>query len=371
MMTTFRRSFIACFMFCILILFISFISCCTNNQSEKKTVSAAQSMDAFRIISPEQGFMIPVNDSLTVSLKIRNQKKITPDSVIVFCAGKRIYTSLNVAEEFGIFLPSDLKVGRQSLKVQLYYNSGQKESKAVGLILLSDITPAELKYKVIKKITHDKNAYTQGLVYFNHMLYEGTGRYENSSLRKLDPADGKVLKMYSLESKYFGEGIAILNDEIYQLTYKSGLGFIYNLNDFKLIRRFNLQTYEGWGLTTNGKVLMMSDGSAQIYFLDPEYLTVLNQIHVMNNKGEVNMINELEYVDGYIYANIYGQSIIAKIDEKTGKVKGVLDLYDLYPEGYHDDMDRVLNGIAYVKSTDSYFVTGKLWPVMYEIKIID
>ncbi len=358
-------------MFCILILAISLVTCCNNKPSDNQTVNSNQHKSIFQITAPAQNTMIPLKDSLLVEIKIKNKKKITLDSVEVFCSGQKIYSSKKAATGFHVYLPSDLRVGRQSLKVQVHYNAGEKQSKAAGLILLSDIEPVKLKYEILRKIAHDTDAYTQGLVYFKDMLYEGTGRVDNSTLRKIDPSDGKVLKKHALESKYFGEGIAILNNKIYQLTYKSGLGFIYTLDDFKPVRRFNLQTYEGWGLTTDGNMLMMSDGSSQIYFLDPEYLTMLRQIQVMSNKGEVNMLNELEYVNGKLYANIYGRSNIAKIDIETGKVLGFLDLSALFPEGYEEDMDTVLNGIAYNPKTNSFFVTGKLWPVMYEIKITE
>ena len=355
----------------IVLVSVLVITCCTTDNSGDKSTTTTVIKKVFEIKSPVYNHMCRLNDSLEVELKLNNPKKHKPDSLIILCSGKRIFSTTDVIKNFRIKVPSYLKVGKQSLKFQLYYNSGEKESHSAGVIFLSDIEPAELNYTVIRKIKHDTEAYTQGFIYHNNMLYEGTGRYDNSSIRKINPASGEVLKKYNLESKYFGEGITILNNKIYQLTYKSGQGFIYNLGDFKLTQRFSLQTHEGWGLTTNGEVLIMSDGSAQLYFLDAEYMTVLNQIQVMSNQGEINNLNELEYVNGIIYANIYGRPTIAKIDVNSGKVLGFLNLSRLYPEGYANDMDKVLNGIAYNPNTSTFYITGKLWPAIYEIKIID
>ena len=162
-----------------------------------------------------------------------------------------------------------------------------------------------------------------------------------------------------------------MDDKLYQLTYRARVGFIYDKVTLELIRQFDLQVNEGWGLTDDGKNLIMSDGSSNLYLLDPEYLTQLDEIEVFDYKGMVPNLNELEYVDGRVFANIYGQTRIVDIDLQTGRVMGELDLKDLRPDGIEDDMDHVLNGIAYNPSTGHFYVTGKYWPVLYEIKIFN
>jgi glutamine cyclotransferase len=203
------------------------------------------------------------------------------------------------------------------------------------------------------------------------MLYEGTGQKSRSELKKINPMNGETIMERKLENDFFGEGITLFNNQIYQLTYLSRVGLVYELETFEFIRKFDLQTREGWGLTNDGHNLIVSDGSSILYLYDPEYNTQVGQLDVCDNKGLVNSLNELEYVNGSIFANIYGQSYILEIEAKTGKVIGKLELKDIFPKGIPDNLDYVLNGIAYNPDANTYFVTGKLWPVMYEINIFE
>ena len=224
-------------------------------------------------------------------------------------------------------------------------------------------------YKIINVYPHDRNAFTEGLVFENGNMYEGTGQLGRSSLRRVKLETGEVLQARQLSDKDFGEGITIYGDKIIQLTWQSGKGFIYDKNSFKLLNEFSYST-EGWGITTDGKRLIMSDGSSNLYFLDPETFKVTGSIKVHYNDNPVSGINELEYVNGRIYANIWYTDRIAIIDPGNGRVTGWIDLTGLLAsQGYNGPAD-ILNGIAYDAKSDRLFVTGKYWPLLFEIKVV-
>lgn len=235
----------------------------------------------------------------------------------------------------------------------------------------------EYSYEIVKTFNHDPSAFTQGLIYYNGSLYEGTGgskaRGDNfySSLRKVDLDTGKVEKKFDLADDYFGEGITIMNDKIYQITWREMTGFVYDLNDFKLLKEFRYSG-EGWGLTNDGKNLIMSDGTHVIRFMDPENFQTIRTITVLNENGRPQMnINELEYIKGEIWANIWETGDIIRIDPSNGKILGRIDFEKLMDE----TMDKsptadVLNGIAYDAQNDRIFITGKKWNKLYEVKIV-
>jgi glutamine cyclotransferase len=223
-------------------------------------------------------------------------------------------------------------------------------------------------YQIVNIWPHDSNAFTQGLILTDGKLLESTGQEGRSSLRSVDLETGKVLKKVDVPVPYFAEGIALLNGKIYQLTWQHQLGFIYDAQSFEKVGEFNYQG-EGWGLTTDGQSLILSDGSNRIRFLDPNSFRVTRTITVLDNKTPVNELNELEYVQGSIYANIWHDDRIAIIDPQSGRVTSWLDLTGLIPEGELHDDEAVLNGIAYDQKNDKLFVTGKLWPRLFEIKV--
>ena len=219
-------------------------------------------------------------------------------------------------------------------------------------------------YKVINTYPHDSKAFTQGLVFANGSLYEGTGLYGDSSLRKVHLETGEVEQIYRLPKKFFGEGITIYKNSIIQLTWQSQIGFVYDIKSFNLAQEFRYST-EGWGITHDGKRLIMSDGTATLYFLDPETFAQIGTLQVRDVYGPVRMLNELEYIRGEIYANVWQKNRVARIASQTGMVGGWIDLEGLC------QWNGVLNGIAYDHEHDRLFVTGKLWPYIYEIKLIE
>ncbi len=223
-------------------------------------------------------------------------------------------------------------------------------------------------YIVVQIYPHDTKAFTQGLIYADDYLYEGTGLYGQSSLRQVELSTGNSIRKVELPSTYFGEGITAVNDTIIQLTWTSKIGFIYNKTDLALIGNFSYPT-EGWGLTFDGKQLILSDGSDTLYFLDPVTFQCTRQIIVRDGNMSVDNINELEYVKGDIYANIWKQQKIAIINPQTGQVKAWVDLTGL-EDSTSLEPEEVLNGIAYNAQNDHLFVTGKNWPHIFEIKLI-
>jgi glutamine cyclotransferase len=237
-------------------------------------------------------------------------------------------------------------------------------------------TPESYTYRVVKTHPHDPNAFTQGLVFENGFLYEGTGIYGKSTLRRVDLDTGQILQIYKLPDKYFGEGMTIFKDKIYQLTYKSKIGFVYDKSSFKLLQRFNYPTLrpgsgqaEGWGITHDGKNLIMSDGSSTLYLWDPETLQRTGSIKVHDNGVPVSGLNELEYIKGQLFANVWPTERIAIISPQTGQVTGWIYMQGLLSQQELNKPVDVLNGIAYDATDDRLFITGKFWPKLFEIKL--
>lgn len=251
----------------------------------------------------------------------------------------------------------------------------------VGLIavpagVLAQTTPgAEMTapvsgYRVVAEYPHDPEAYTQGLVFIDGVLYEGTGLNGQSSLRRVDLETGDVLQAVELRPRYFGEGIAVVEDGIFQLTWQNGLAILFDRETFEPVDTFSYET-EGWGLTTDGERLIMSGGTNHLVFRDLETFAVQGVVAVTDGEMPVALLNELEYVNGEVWANVYRTDFIARIDPDTGTVVGWIDLSGLLSE--EDRAGReidVLNGIAYDAASDRLFVTGKLWPKLYEIEVV-
>ena len=224
-------------------------------------------------------------------------------------------------------------------------------------------------YKIMNTYVHDHRGFTQGLVFEDGFLYEGTGLHAQSSLRRVALETGEILQLHRLPSHFFGEGITVYQDKIIQLTWKSNTGFVYRKDNFEMLQEFNYST-EGWGITYDGQQLIMSDGTSTLYFLNPETFEEVRLIKVYDSNGPVKHLNELEYVEKQIYANVWQSNRIAKIDPQTGQVVGWIDLTGLLKlEGYRLPVD-VLNGIAYDQTKKRLFVTGKLWPKLFEIQLI-
>ncbi len=347
-------------------LLILLLSCCRNHAPGHNKPEAAVRPSATHVTSPKNGTIITCGDSVKISLSLAAEGNIV-DSVVI-ADGKNSRLLLRGKTE-GYWHSGKNKVGQVTLKIQVYYNDSLQESHAASLVILSDVVPQNYTYRVIRQFPHDADAYTQGLIYENGKLFESTGLEEKSSVRIVNISTGKPEKMMPLAREFFGEGIAFFRDQIYQVTYKSQVGFVYDKKTLEHIRSFDYQIREGWGLTTDGQYLVMSDGSSQLYFIEPEFFTQVDKIDVFDNKGMIPSLNELEFIKGKILANVYGESYIVVIDPASGKVLGKLDLKALMPKGSAGDFNQVLNGIAYNSQTGHLYVTGKRWPVLYEIEV--
>ncbi len=232
----------------------------------------------------------------------------------------------------------------------------------------SDVIPV-YSYSIVNTYPHDPDAFTQGLVFEDGVLYEGTGLHGQSSLRRVELETGDILQMRELSDQFFGEGITIYGERIIQLTWQSNIGFVYDRDSFELLQEFSYST-EGWGITHDGTRLIMSDGTSILHFLDPQTFEEIGHVEVFDDNGPVTRLNELEYIQGEIYANVWQTDRIARVAPDTGRVVGWVDLEGLLSAEDRSEPVDVLNGIAYDAQTDRLFVTGKLWPKLFEIELI-
>jgi len=311
---------------------------------------------------------IQSNQELTISISEKGDKPI--DSVQFSIDSKKIESNGNTVT----LNVSDFTLGKHTITAIVFYeNKTKKVTQSV--YFMADSAPDIYTYKIINTYPHDKEAYTQGLEFYNGFLYEGTGRKGSSSIRKVALTTGKVLQQQDLDEAYFGEGITIFNNKLHQLTWQSGIGFVYDLETFKKEKEFKYtKSREGWGLTNNGEKLIKTDGTERIWFLNPDTLLEENYIEAYTNKQKVEKLNELEYINGKIYANIWQKNSILIVNPISGKVEGVANLNSLKSEILKeqtlDDSDEVLNGIAFDKENNRIFVTGKHWSKLYEIELI-
>jgi glutaminyl-peptide cyclotransferase len=227
----------------------------------------------------------------------------------------------------------------------------------------------EYTYRVVRAFPHDPTAFTQGLAYRDGFLYEGTGLNGRSSIRKVRLESGEVVQQINLPSAYFGEGIALYKNELIELTWQSGIAFVYDVNSFQQLRKFSYKG-EGWGLTSDGRELFMSDGSDVIRVMDPTTFSEKRRVKVHDGSKPIDELNELEFVEGQIFANVWHTDRIARISPHTGAVLGWVDLSGLLSPVYRRDAEAVLNGIAYDPATKRLFVTGKLWPRIFQITVV-
>ena len=305
---------------------------------------------------------IQVNEPLSISVKEKNGNPI--DSVQYFINGQPISSN----EELNI---SDYRLGKQAVSATIYFD-GEKKQLNNTVYFLAAEAPKVYGYEIINEFPHDDKAFTQGFVFHDGFFYESTGQRGRSSLRKTEIETGKVLRKIDLDKKYFGEGMTIYNGKIYQLTWQKSIGFIYDLDSFELERTFDYgKSKEGWGLTHNKKHLIKTDGTERIWFLDPETLVENRYIETYTNKRKAEKLNELEFVKGKIYANIWQQNSILIVNPENGTIEAIANLKGLQSRAGQEGEDNVLNGIAYDESTDRLFVTGKNWNKVFEIKLTE
>lgn len=262
--------------------------------------------------------------------------------------------------------------GNLRLKIEAEFESGEKSNRYKNVLVVSPEKAGNWNFEVINRYPHSTTSYTQGFLVHDGFVYEGTGTYGGSKLLKTELLTGKVLKQKDISTDYFGEGITIFNDKIYQLTYKASKAFEYDLNSFEKTGEYiyNFSTTEGWGLTNNDTLLIASDGSEMLYFLSPDDFRVVRRLEVFDENGSVDNLNELEYRDGIIYANIYTSARIVAIDSKTGRVTNNYTARGIVLQSETTaDMD-VLNGIAINPLNGNFLITGKNWSKIYEVRAV-
>ncbi|MEH1008205.1 MULTISPECIES: glutaminyl-peptide cyclotransferase [unclassified Winogradskyella] len=296
----------------------------------------------------------------TLKLSINNPKQLEISNISYKINGKAVDNNsvLNKITLGEKIITATVTVGEKT------------ETLKKSIKVFNNIIPTIYTYEIVNTYPHDITSYTQGLEFYNGELYESTGQKRKSKLRKVNFETGEVLKNINLEDQYFGEGLTILNDKIYQLTWQAKRGFVYDVNTFEKLKTFNYGTSkEGWGICNDGKTLFKSDGTEKIYFLNPDNLTEEGHLEVYTEKGKIPSLNELEWINGKIYANIYQRNGVVIINPNTGGVEGVIDFKPLRKlVTQHPELD-VLNGIAYHPERETIFVTGKNWDKLFEVKI--
>lgn len=337
----------------------------TKEITSKPVVEASPAPKLIDIIEPAVNTTVASGNQVSIKLSITGSD--IPDSVRLYFDGVHFET-LTEEPWTGNTETRQVRMGNVPFKAVAYLGQGRPQTVTRFVNILSDIVPPVEHFRVIATYPHDMSAYTQGLLVYRGQFIESTGQYGQSSLRMVEINSGKVIRRHDLESKYFGEGLALLNNILYQLTWKTNTGFMYDADSFTFLKNFSYNT-EGWGLTTDGEKLIMSDGSNKIYFIEPDYFTVVSTLEVFDNREAVWQLNELEYINGELWANIYQTERIARIDPLTGKVLAYIDFKGILSQrDNHPNIDY-FNGIAYDQESGKLFVTGKNWPKVYEIKV--
>ncbi len=315
--------------------------------------------------SPEAGTRVSRGDH--VLLKLRFPESDAAIDSVVYLLDNRIVAART--DSTAVTLRTDtLLPGNRSLAARLYQDGKEKEAFS-NVVIVAAEAPEQRSFSVVRTFPHDRTAFTQGLEFHDGIFYESTGEFGHSTLRKVDPETGKVLGQVKLKDNQFGEGLTVVEDKIIQLTWQNGIGIVYDKHTLKQLSEFPYQSSkEGWGLCFDGRRLIKSDGTNRLYFLNKDTYREEGSVEVYNHRGPVESLNELEFINGKVYANVYLQDIIVIINPETGEVEGELNLIGLLPQKDRDDQTDVLNGIAYDRKGDRLFVTGKKWNTMFQIR---
>ena len=344
--------------FIVVSLFVSTFSCSNKTGRSRKPVVQIKIESVNKTIY----FGDTINIAISVKLKDGELKetKIFMDTVFV---------TSSTESEFTYVINKFETLGKHTLKAVSTKADGVEGIYFKTFEVFSDIVPEKYGYEVIESYPHNETFFTEGLEIHNGFLYESTGQNGQSAIYKLNLQTGKILQTVKLGNQYFGEGITIFNNRIYQITYKTKVGFVYNLENMALIDSFHFASNEGWGMTNDEQNLIMSDGTNILTYLDPETYKPVKKLHVYDDKYPILYLNELEYSDGFIYANVWTTNLIVKIDPATGKVISKIDLDGILNtiSNQNKQVD-VLNGIAIDPVTKKMYVTGKLYDKLYEIK---
>ncbi|MDX9930703.1 MAG: glutaminyl-peptide cyclotransferase [Bacteroidales bacterium] len=342
------------------------VSVAAEGKRSQQEANIAEKLIVMR--SPGQNSGFRLGDEIRVVID-QVDADLKPDSVMISFDGRHMTTLGSSSQwEYLIAGTETTTAGRKSVKATAFREGRAASVITVFVIFYSDTPPERWGYRVVNTYPHDSKAFTQGLFYSDGFLYEGTGQQTGSTLREVDLRTGKVLRLLNLQSDLFGEGITLYKGRIFQVTWQSKVGFVYEKETFRQLNRIYYQS-EGWGLTTIGDRIVMSEGTNLLYFMEPESFTIASRLEVYDNEKKVDNLNELEFINGEIWANIWMTDLIARIDPSSGKVLGYIDLKGLLGRGDMGADTDVLNGIAWDSEGGRIFVTGKNWPKLFEISI--
>ena len=334
-----------------LTLFITAVSCNTQKKASK-----------FRFDTPEAGTLVKQGES--IPLKLVFPSEVAFDSVVYAVDGEVL---ARTTDSTAVSLDTETApFGSRTLSAKLYHEG--KEQVTYSNIVVVPPAPKRYGFKVVNEYPHDPEAYTQGLEFDSQgVLYESTGREGQSSIRKVDYKTGKILQKVDLGPNSFGEGLCLIGDRVIQLTWREKTGYVYDKHTLAKTAEFSYgQSPEGWGICYDGKRLIKSDGSSKLYFLNKDTYAEEGSIEVYSDKGPMDNLNELEYINGMLYANVYTKDFIVIINPETGAIEGEINLIGIYPD--KQEFNNELNGIAYDRQGKRLFITGKNWPTLYEIE---
>lgn len=338
-----------------ILLGIAITSCNTTKKSDNSLFNFDESKFKTHY-SPQDG----------IELGVLNPESKQIDSIVYFLNDTKIGSKKGI-EKLSFEL-KDQKLGYQNLKAIIYYDNENAQASS-KIELVSNTLPKLLKYTILNTHPHDIESFTEGLEFYKDTLYESTGLNGKSYIRKYDYKTGKIYQQVDLDSQYFGEGITFLNGKLFQLTWQNKTGFIYNANTLKLEKTFTYEKdIEGWGMTNDGKYIYQTDKTEKIWKMDPATQKMIDYVNVYSGSNKIPSINELEWINGKIYTNVWQKDAIAVVNPLTGAVEGILDLSGLR-KLINATPDDVLNGIAYNPKTKTIFVTGKNWDKMFEIRV--
>ncbi|MDR1864997.1 MAG: glutaminyl-peptide cyclotransferase [Bacteroidales bacterium] len=342
---------------------------CNNGNTKGNTVAGRRQPSRkaqVSIASPGNNDRAVLGATLALSVKAAGEH-VKMDSLRWFIDGKHA-ASVTTLDSLA-WNTAGQTTGTHRIEAVAHYPDGQRDIVSANVLLLAPQAPKQYACRVVKTYPHDVGAYTQGLLCDDGFLYESTGLKGESGLRKVILETGETVQSINIPPHMFGEGLALVDDKLIQLTWQDQTAFVYRKSDFAMLRKISYPMREGWGLAYDGTHLLMTDGSAHLYFMDREYFTEVRRVEVCNHNGPVDLLNELEYINGELWANVYRQDEILRIDPKTGIVKGVINMKGLLNAAdMHREID-VLNGIACDRTTGKIYVTGKKWPKLFEIEV--
>lgn len=332
-------------------------------EPEKEKNNGIKTKAAAKITSPEHDTQYTIGDVLTIEIEVFNEAEVNDLSLFI---NDTLYKSNLESKTQSVAIPTSKgKVGFTSVYITYNDSKGKPHRDTRNIIFFSDITP-EMKFAtIVKEHPHNISSYTQGLEFYKGVLYESTGQNGSSIIAEVNLETGNHIRFVDLDAKHFGEGITILNDTIYQITWETHTCVVYDMN-FNKIKEYSFDG-EGWGLTNNGKSIIMSNGSSEIVWRNPQTFKIEKSIYVFEPNKDITQLNELELINDKLYANVYGENKVVEVDTTTGKVLAYIDCAELSNKG-RGVGGNVLNGIAYNKETGKVYMTGKLWHKLFEVK---